>query len=190
MHHSYTGTIPAKPTKFNGIQYRSKTEAKWAAFFTYYKMKFWYEPQRFRFKKCCYLPDFYLPELGCWLEVKGAPATPFERLKVQLLAQRTKQNVLLAEGKIKPEIQICSWEKTEKFTCWHKKGLYWCLGFNELWLGHLEYEINTTKGERLILKPPDVISECWDIITEKQIMQALHAHDDQLNPAQNLCLST
>ncbi len=34
----------AIPTKYNGIQYRSRLEAKWAAFFDIIKWKFTYEP--------------------------------------------------------------------------------------------------------------------------------------------------
>lgn len=30
-----------------------------------------YEPRRFKLSWCTYLPDFYLPELDVWVEIKG-----------------------------------------------------------------------------------------------------------------------
>lgn len=58
------------PTMFAGIQYRSRTEATWAAFFTELKLKFTYEP--------CdldgYIPDFDVAfkKLPLLVEVKGS----------------------------------------------------------------------------------------------------------------------
>ncbi|WP_197074534.1 hypothetical protein [Geobacillus kaustophilus] len=36
-------------------------------------IEFLYEPKRFHFRaeRESYLPDFYLPEFNCWIEVKG-----------------------------------------------------------------------------------------------------------------------
>jgi len=48
--------VPAIPTLFNGIRYRSRLEAQWAAFFTRLEWPFQYEP--FDLKQ--YIPDFVL----------------------------------------------------------------------------------------------------------------------------------
>lgn len=48
--------IPAKPTKYNGRLYRSRLEARWAAFFDILKIPFEYEP----FDLNGWSPDFSL----------------------------------------------------------------------------------------------------------------------------------
>lgn len=60
-------------TKFNGIRYRSKNEAKWACFFWYSNIKFEYEIQSFSgWKGDKYRPDFYLSEYDKYVEVKSS----------------------------------------------------------------------------------------------------------------------
>lgn len=46
-------------------------EAKFARFLDRYEIKWIFEPKRFLLKNRSYLPDFYLPELGIWIECKG-----------------------------------------------------------------------------------------------------------------------
>lgn len=60
-------------TYYNGFHFRSRLEARWAVFFDHLGIKYLYEPQGFVLgeEKICYLPDFYLPELKTWIEVKG-----------------------------------------------------------------------------------------------------------------------
>jgi hypothetical protein len=73
----YTNTqnIAAIPTFYNGTLFRSRLEARWAVFFHSMGIEYQYEPQHFQKdyvnRVIRYLPDFYLPELGCWAEVKG-----------------------------------------------------------------------------------------------------------------------
>lgn len=40
-----------------------------------------------------YLPDFYLPGLGVWIEVKGPEPSRIEKWKCRQLAKRKRQNV-------------------------------------------------------------------------------------------------
>lgn len=59
-------------TVYNGYRFRSRLEARWAVFFDALGIKYEYEPEGFRFPDgSCYLPDFYLPELNTFFEVKG-----------------------------------------------------------------------------------------------------------------------
>jgi hypothetical protein len=73
----YTNTqdIAAIPTEYDGILFKSRLEARWAVFFDLMRIKWEYEPQCFEQDdgECViqYLPDFYLTELECWVEVKG-----------------------------------------------------------------------------------------------------------------------
>jgi hypothetical protein len=63
--------IKAIPTKYDGIEYRSRTEARWAVFFNYLKIGFDYEREGYQTSKGWYVPDFWLPEEKCWIEIKG-----------------------------------------------------------------------------------------------------------------------
>lgn len=63
--------MEAIKTKYNGIQFRSKLEARIAVFFDHYGIKWEYEPQSFKLSSgVIYCPDFFLPDLNCYCEVK------------------------------------------------------------------------------------------------------------------------
>ena len=64
--------IPSIPTKYNGIEFRSKLEANWAEWFDEYSIKWSYESEGFKPKGVWYLPDFHLPEINTFIEIKGA----------------------------------------------------------------------------------------------------------------------
>jgi hypothetical protein len=63
----------AMQTMFHGTRYKSRTEARWAVFFWTLQIPCEYEPEGFVFdgEKVTYLPDFYLPEQDCFVEVKS-----------------------------------------------------------------------------------------------------------------------
>jgi hypothetical protein len=67
--------IAAIPTEYRGTLFRSRLEARWAVFFDFMGIRWAYEPQCFEKdygnRVIRYLPDFYLPGLQCWAEVKG-----------------------------------------------------------------------------------------------------------------------
>lgn len=59
---------------YSGRIFRSRLEARWAAFFDLMQINWDYEPSHYQVGPALwYLPDFYLPDLGVWVEVKGAP---------------------------------------------------------------------------------------------------------------------
>lgn len=66
-------------TNYGGCRFRSRIEARWAVFFDHLDLKWEYESQGFivgrPFRRPRpYLPDFYLPELGLYMEIKPAYA--------------------------------------------------------------------------------------------------------------------
>ncbi|HEY0711638.1 MAG TPA: hypothetical protein VGF45_03130 [Polyangia bacterium] len=63
-------------THYAGCQFRSRTEARWAVFFDNLGLAWEHEPQGYKISKTgqIYLPDFYLPQLGLFVEVKPAMA--------------------------------------------------------------------------------------------------------------------
>lgn len=64
--------MKAIETIYNGYRFRSRLEARWAVFFDALGVKYEYEPEGFELSDgTWYLPDFYLPDLKIWVEVKG-----------------------------------------------------------------------------------------------------------------------
>lgn len=64
-------TIKAIETRYAGYRFRSRLEARWAVFFDTLGEPWEYEKEGFELPSGRYLPDFWLPGLGCWFEVKG-----------------------------------------------------------------------------------------------------------------------
>ncbi len=108
--------IKAIPTFFNGDTFRSRLEAKWAVFFTELKIKYIYETEGYEMSDGQrYLPDFFLPDLNYYVEVKGYNdhlIKDFERVKRFVLEKKTAL-MILSEIPYDPA----------------SKGLFWFLNF-------------------------------------------------------------
>lgn len=64
--------MKAIETNYNGYRFRSRLEARWAVFFDKAGIKYKYETEGFKTSNgLYYLPDFYLPDLKVFVEVKG-----------------------------------------------------------------------------------------------------------------------
>lgn len=69
-------TIEALPTYYGGTTFRSALEASWAATLDTLDIAWQYEPETITLPSgTTYIPDFRLPDIGAWLEVKG-PGVP------------------------------------------------------------------------------------------------------------------
>lgn len=74
-------TPKAIETEYNGYRFRSKLEARWAVFFDAMNMRYEYEPEGFELADGTrYLPDFYLPDLRMYAEVKAPREGAIEEL--------------------------------------------------------------------------------------------------------------
>lgn len=65
----------AKPieTIYNGYRFRARNEARWAVFFDTVGLPYEYEKEGFVLDDGAkYLPDFWLPSLRMWVEIKSA----------------------------------------------------------------------------------------------------------------------
>jgi len=67
--------IPPIPRSYNGILFRSTTEARWAVFFHSLGVAYQYECEGYDINGTWYLPDFWIPEWGHFIEIKPRPAT-------------------------------------------------------------------------------------------------------------------
>ncbi len=64
--------MKAIPTTYAGVTFRSRLEAEWAHNLTWWRIAWSYEPGGVELPSGArYLPDFHLPDIDTWLEVKG-----------------------------------------------------------------------------------------------------------------------
>lgn len=84
--------LKAIETKYKGYRFRSRLEARWAVFFDALGIKWEYEVEGFDLGTGgLYLPDFFLPERGMWIEIKGRAPTEEELKKVKILSLEMTQ---------------------------------------------------------------------------------------------------
>ena len=76
-------TIKPIETKYNGFRFRSRLEARWAVFFDMIGLKYEYEIEGFEMNGIRYLPDFYIPSLDRWFEIKAKPLSEYEMKKCE-----------------------------------------------------------------------------------------------------------
>jgi hypothetical protein len=89
-------------TEYKGYLFRSRLEARWAVFLDYIKEPWEYEKEGYKVSWLCeketyYLPDFWLPNFDCFLEIKGQPPTEQEKTLCMALMS-DKYPVLLFHG--------------------------------------------------------------------------------------------
>jgi len=91
--------IKSLQTSYNGYSCRSRTEARWMVAFDEAKIKYEYESQGFDLGEVgCYLPDFYLPQVEMYAEVKGRSFNLEELKKARALSEESLKSVLLLDG--------------------------------------------------------------------------------------------
>lgn len=104
--------IETLPSYWRGTCFRSRTEARWAVFFDAIGLRWEYEPEGFKLEDgTWYLPDFWLPDMGMWSEVKPASgATDDERRKIEMLVQGSRRRCALLAGAPWPlPVPVCRW---------------------------------------------------------------------------------
>jgi len=68
----FMADVQAIQTNYRGYRFRSRLEARWAVFFDALDLSFEYEKEGFILDDGTpYLPDFWLPALQLWVEIKG-----------------------------------------------------------------------------------------------------------------------
>lgn len=97
--------IKAISTVYNGIRFRSRLEARWAVFFDKLGIEYLYEFEGYQLPSGWYLPDFYLPHIDSFVEIKPEPEPEKERWgslaskKCGELAMLTQKKVYLQNGR-------------------------------------------------------------------------------------------
>ncbi len=91
--------IEAIETTWSGFRFRSRLEARWAVFFKSLDIEFLYEPEAFRLSDgTVYLPDFYLPRIKFFAEVKPCDFTSGELFKAEEITKGTGRQLLMLVG--------------------------------------------------------------------------------------------
>lgn len=99
-------TMKAIETRYNGYRFRSRLEARWAVFFDEVGIRYEYEKEGFDLGRLgWYLPDFWLPDLELWVEIKPdlEDAISDGHTKCLSLTQLTKQTSIVIYGNPWPD---------------------------------------------------------------------------------------
>jgi hypothetical protein len=106
--------LQAIETEYQGYLFRSRIEARYAVFFDALYIQWEYEKEGYNLDGTYYLPDFWLPKLQWWVEVKGQYATEKEYEKAHLLAAKSSYPVMIVTGKdmfgtmLYPDQRLCA----------------------------------------------------------------------------------
>lgn len=98
MESAWKGDIRPIETLYRGYLFRSRLEARWAVAFDYLRIEFLYEPDGFKLDAGWYLPDFYLPQIRSFAEVKPAEFDATALAKCTEICLRTGNQFLLLSG--------------------------------------------------------------------------------------------
>lgn len=90
--------LKAIETVYNGYRFRSRLEARWAVFMDALGVSYQYEPEGFDLDGMAYLPDFWLPDLDTWLEIKPKAPNDREQTVASKLAEYSRKDVVILAG--------------------------------------------------------------------------------------------
>lgn len=90
--------MKAIETSFKGYKFRSRLEARWAVYLEEIGIKWEYEKEGYDLDGIWYLPDFWLPQVNMWAEVKPEPFKADELEKIKRLAKHTGHACIMLVG--------------------------------------------------------------------------------------------
>jgi hypothetical protein len=109
--------ITVIPTLFDGILFRSRLEARWACFYKTLGINYSYEHEGYQGQNWIrYLPDFYIPHLDCFIEIKGNVPTIKEEEKARFLSDGTNKKCYIFYGSF-PKIRDIDNYETDSAIC-------------------------------------------------------------------------
>lgn len=100
--------MKAIPTEYNGYTFRSRLEARWAVFFDALSIEYEYENEGYDLDGVRYLPDFWLPRLDLWVEVKGErlKSGSDDEEKIKRLVKDSRKPVAVFWGQINSSVNL------------------------------------------------------------------------------------
>lgn len=154
-------TIKAIETIYNGYKFRSRLEARWAVFFDSLGVQWEYEKEGYRFSDGTqYLPDFWLPGLKYWIEIKGQYPTEVEINKINRLHTGTGRDSFILYGNIPSSREIYEYISDDYFQMREViEGMlpqYGCIGaMQEYGLMHFVWSCCRYHDDNLALRSDD-----------------------------------
>ena len=125
-----TTTLKAIDTAYAGHLFRSRLEARWAVALDAINQGWDYEPEGFDLGDAgYYLPDFWLPAVDMWAEVKPTILDDHEMQKAKELAAQSGKEVLLLIGKP----AACA---------------YWAVDSSGIWMDYSPFDWTGIKSNR------------------------------------------
>jgi len=129
--------IRAKPTRHNDKVFRSRLEARWAVFFDYLGIQYKYEPEWDEVVcdgfKMQYKPDFYLPKMDLWVEVKSKnleELTDIEIMKIVGWGKWESIIILAGPPRLLDETSeahyLCTWNPKKQAINPAQRNMWWC----------------------------------------------------------------
>ena len=134
-------------TRYGGILFRSRIESRWAMFYDILDIPWEYEKEGYDIAGVWYLPDFWMPEQDCFIEIKGRIPTLKEEAVASTLAQKSGKIVHVFYGSLPNVGWYAGWniENKKKYGSFsftpdikRVEGVLWRLSPNKV-----EYEIGT-----------------------------------------------
>ncbi len=113
-------------TIYKGFRFRSRIEARWATFYDSLGIEWEYEKEGYDLGNgILYLPDFYIPHLDCFIEIKGEYPGQKDQDKISILAQESKKNVYVFTGQIEiPYGEKYNPDKSFVYSCFVDNNIY------------------------------------------------------------------
>lgn len=122
--------LKAIETTYKGYRFRSRLEARWAVFFDALGVPWEYEKQGYDLgPNGWYLPDFWLPQQDCWIEIKPDRPGDTEGDRAAALAKATGQQVLIFWGPIPMPLDRMNLGQDDRDGAWS----YWPEGWDNFY---------------------------------------------------------
>jgi hypothetical protein len=106
------------------VKYKSRLEARWAVFFDILGVETLYEYEGYQLPSGWYLPDFYVPLMDAWFEVKPTEFTKHEDQLCEELSTVTQQRVVMLSGNIthkdNPYGGFVTWSGESLWDCYYQ----------------------------------------------------------------------
>lgn len=107
--------MKAIETKYKGYRFRSRLEARWAVFFDALGVKWEYEKEGYDLGEAgWYLPDFWLPDVNAWVEIK-----PNKDAYNDKASAKAKALAAITEA---PVVVVCGLPYIERWECGYSGG--------------------------------------------------------------------
>jgi hypothetical protein len=113
--------MKAIDTNYKNYYFRSRLEARWAVYFDCLGIKYEYENENERFEMSDgtkYLPDFYLPDIDLYCEVKpNIEISDADMHKIEMFALESDKEIILLKGEPSAKLMQCFKKLEIKYKC-------------------------------------------------------------------------